>query len=192
MRAVPPIGYTNIFLIIFVSFLMVKKPTETNLYLITSLWIGLIIAANLLNIFAKTTRLRRLSTMPGKDYAENYFRLMNAEKMTDMLKLFNDKIVFNDPFATESVKGILQLEKFFQKLGDQFETIKIEPMHVEQKGNDIYIQWEANGITQNGEPLKALKGTNQMTRIKGKIERVEIDFDISKLPKVQLVDVSSL
>lgn len=192
MRTVPPIGYTNIFLIILVALLMVKKPAESDLYRLTALWIGAIGVANTINIIAKSIRRKRLSTMPGKEYVENYFKLMNAEKMTDMLKLFNDKIIFNDPFATAPVNGILQLEKFFQKLGDQFETIKIEPKKVDQTNDHIFIQWEANGVTQNGEPLVGLKGTNKMTRINGKIARVDIDFDISQLPKVQLINVAAL
>ncbi len=192
MRTVPPIGYTNIFLIILVALLMVKKPSGSDLYQITGLWISLIVIANLINLIAKTLRRNRLSTMSGQDYVANYFGLMNAEKMTDMLKLFDDKIIFNDPFATGSVNGILQLEKFFQKLGDQFETIKIEPKNVEQKEDHIFIQWEANGVTQNGEPLVALRGTNKMARVNGKIARVDIDFDLAQLPKVQLVNVAAL
>ncbi len=192
MRTVPPIGYTNIFLIILVACLMVKKPAGSQLYWLAGLWVAAIVIANLINIVIKTIRLKRLATMPGKDYVENYFSLMNAEKMTDMLKLFNDRIVFNDPFANGPVRGILQLEKFFQKLGDQFETIKILPKKVDQQGEHIFIQWEANGTTQNGEPLVGLKGTNKMTRINGKIAKVDIDFDTAQLPRVQLVDVSAL
>lgn len=192
MRTVPPIGYTNIFLIILVACLMVKKPAGSQLYWLAGLWVAAIVIANLINIVIKLIRLKRLTTMPGKDYVENYFSLMNAEKMTDMLKLFNDRIVFNDPFANGPVQGILQLEKFFQKLGDQFETIKILPKKVDQQGEHILIQWEANGTTQNGEPLVGLKGTNKMTRINGKIAKVDIDFDTAQLPRVQLVDVSAL
>jgi len=109
--------------------------------------------------------------------------------MTDLLKLFRDDATFNDPFAVGPVKGILAIEQFFQKLGDQFDTINISPRKVSGEKNHILIEWEANGITQNGVPMQGLIGTNAMQRSNGKIFQVDIDFNLDDLPTIQRVSV---
>jgi uncharacterized membrane protein len=189
MRTVPPIGYTNIGLIALVMLLMAKKPFGEDLSII--LWSSLtfIIVANLINIIVKLRRAHNIATMEPKGFVDRYFQLLNEEKMTDLLKLFDDKAEFHDPFATKPVLGILAIEKFFQKLGDQFDSIKILPKSVSGSPEQILINWEAKGVTTNGEEMKSLTGTNKMTRKDGKIIKVNIDFNLSDLPKVQLVSI---
>ena len=70
--------------------------------------------------------------------------------------------------ATGPVKGILAIERFFQQLGDQFDTIKIFPQEVTGSSDDIHIHWVAQGVTKNGVKMEGLCGTNNMTRKKGK------------------------
>ncbi|MGH1487007.1 MAG: nuclear transport factor 2 family protein [Cellvibrionaceae bacterium] len=189
MRTVPPIGYTNIGLIALAMLLMVKKPFGEELFSI--LWYSLlfITIANIINIIIKLKKSRIITAMKPKYFADKYFQLLNEEKMTDLLKLFDDKAEFHDPFATKPVIGILAIEKFFQKLGDQFDSIKIHPKSVSGSPEKILINWEAKGITANGEEMKSLNGTNEMTRKNGKIVKVIIDFNLNDLPKVQLVSI---
>lgn len=189
MRAVPPIGYTNIGLIALVIYLMVVKPGGDVLQsgLIGAL--AIILLANLVNLLVKYLRRRRLRTMAPKRFVETYFDLLNEEKLTDLLKLFRDDAIFFDPFATAPVEGILAIEQFFQKLGDQFDSIRIEPQDVSGTAEDLVIRWEANGVTRNGVKMYALKGTNNMKRKNGKICRVDIDFDLADLPQIQRVVV---
>lgn len=189
MRLVPPIGYTNIGLIAFVMLLMVTKPGDDKASSLAWTAISLISAANLINIALKMRRAYRIRQMQPPQFVDLYFSLLNEEKMTDLFKLFDDRTVFNDPFATGPVKGILALEQFFQKLGDQFETIKISPKSVSGTREKIFINWEAAGVTTNGAKMESLRGTNTMTRRKGKIIKVDINFNTSDLPPVQLVAV---
>ena len=125
--------------------------------------------------------------MTSDEFAEHYFGLLNDENMAQLFKLFDDKAEFYDPFATQPVIGILAVEQFFQKLGDQYDTIKIKPIKVEGPADDIMIHWEANGVTQNGSQMKGLKGTNNMKRKNGIIYRVDINFDLADLPPIQRV-----
>lgn len=189
MRVVPPIGYTNIGLIAVVVFLMVVKPEAVLLRdsLVSSL--GLILIANLINLGVKFLQRRQLLRMSPREFAETYFGLMNDEKMVDLLKLFRDDAKFNDPFATGPVKGILAIERFFQRLGDQFDHIKIRPRAVSGTKDDLLIEWEAQGVTQNGSMMEGLRGTNNMKRRNGKIARVDIDFQLDDLPQIQRVSV---
>ena len=191
MRLVPPIGYSNIALIILVYFLMVYKPAEQTALLAAAWVVGLVLLANAINITVKVTKLNKLKNMSPVEYADNYFALLNAEKMTDLLKLFRDDAKFIDPFATGPIYGILAIEQFFQKLGDQFDTIKMLPEKVEGSCKHFTIHWVAQGTTQNGEQMPALRGTNKMTRINGKISTVLIDFDLEQLPQVQLVNAEN-
>lgn len=189
MRVVPPIGYTNIGLIAVVVFLMVVKPGAVLLRdsLIPAL--SLILIANLINFGVKFLQRQQLLRMSPREFAETYFGLMNDEKMVDLLKLFRDDAQFNDPFATGPVKGILAIERFFQRLGDQFDNIKIRPRTVSGTGDDLVIEWEARGVTQNGSKMEGLTGTNSMKRRNGKIARVDIDFQLDDLPQIQRVSV---
>lgn len=189
MRLVPPIGYTNIGLIATVVMLMVIKPMGATLTSSLSIALGLIVLANLINASLKTIRWLKLRKMPAGDFAKLYFGLLNEEKMTDLLKLFRDDAQFIDPFATGPVNGILAIERFFQKLGDQFETIKMFPRHVVGSSEELLVHWEAIGITQNGQKMASLKGTNRMRRSNGKIASAHIEFDLADLPQVQLVRV---
>ncbi|MEJ2419274.1 MAG: nuclear transport factor 2 family protein [Exilibacterium sp.] len=187
MRIVPPFGYTNIGLIVTVIYLMATKPDDQAAIGHTAMAVLLIALANITNIAVKLRRARRIRNMSPEDFAALYFGLLNAEKMTDLLKLFRDDAEFLDPFATAPVRGILAIENFFQKLGDQFDSIKILPKKVSGEKDHLLIEWEANGITQNGGTLKNLVGTNSMQRSNGKISRVNIDFNLDDLPTIQRV-----
>lgn len=189
MRVVPPIGYTNIGLIITVMYLMVVKPAENSLVTMLSIALGFIVLANAFNAAVRLVKLRKLRGMAAKDFAEMYFGFLNDERMTDLMKLFRDDARFVDPFATGPVNGILAIERFFQKLGDQFESIKMFPKVVSGTPEEILIHWEAVGITKNGQRLDGLLGTNRMRRCNGKIKEVLIEFDLNALPQVQLVSV---
>ncbi|WP_016957395.1 nuclear transport factor 2 family protein [Catenovulum agarivorans] len=188
MRLVPPVGYSNIALIILVYFLMIYKPVEQTAFTTVTWVIALVLLANAINITVKLTKLNKLKNMSPSEYADNYFALLNAEKMTDLLKLFKDDAMFIDPFATGPIQGILAIEQFFQKLGDQFDSIKMHPEKVVGSNKQFTIHWVAQGVTQNGEQMPALRGTNLMTRLNGKISTVLIDFDLTQLPQVQLVN----
>ncbi len=189
MRMVPPIGYTNIGLIALVIYLMVVKPTSEVLEAAMLGALAFIALANLVNLVIKHRRSTQLSRMAPDQFAETYFGLLNGEKMIDLLKLFRDDAQFIDPFATGPVEGILAIESFFQKLGDQFESIRIEPRSVSGTPDNLLIHWEANGVTQNGALLEQLRGTSNMKRRNGKIYRVDIDFDLAQLPQIQRVAV---
>jgi len=189
MRMVPPIGYTNIGLITLTTFLMVTKPAAYNLPMVLGVPLTLIVIANLINLTIKLNKQKKLKTMSAKSFVDVYFGLLNEEKMTDLLKLFCDDAQFNDPFATKPVIGILALEQFFQKLGDQFDSIKIIPRQVSGSADDILIHWEAQGITKNGISMQKLFGTNKMKRKNGKIAEVNIDFNLDDLPQIQRVTV---
>jgi len=189
MRIVPAFGYTNIGLIVTVLYLMVAKPDNQTTLNHSIFALAIIGLANLVNIGVKLRRAIRISNMQPEEFVEMYFGLLNAEKMTDLLKLFRDDAAFNDPFAVGPVKGILEIEQFFQKLGDQFDTITISPRKVSGEKNRILIEWEANGVTQNGVPMPSLMGTNAMQRNKGKIYQVDIDFNLDDLPTIQRVSV---
>lgn len=188
MRIVPPIGYTNIGLIITVIYLMVVKPDDKTATSHTLIAVSFICIANAINILAKWIRYIRIRKMSPQEFANMYFGLLNEEKMTDLLKLFRDDAIFLDPFATGPVKGILAIEQFFQKLGDQFSTINISPRKVSGKPEDLYIEWEANGTTQNGVEMRNLQGTNNMKRKNGKIFKVDINFSLEDLPTIQRVE----
>lgn len=189
MRMVPPIGYTNIGLIVLVVYLMAVKPGAGDALSHVAFVVFAIVLANAINITVKLLRHIKIKDMQAKEFADMYFGLLNAEKMTDLLKLFSDGAKFYDPFATKPVLGILAIEQFFQKLGDQFDSIKIVPRRVTGDKNRIEIEWEASGTTQNGESMDTLVGTNIMQRKNGKIFQVDIDFNLGDLPTIQRVAV---
>lgn len=190
MRRVPAIGYSNIALIGLVYFLMVTKPEASQTLKLVGISCAIILLLNLVNLVVKLKKWHRIKQMSAAEFAEYYFSLLNAEKMTDLLKLFRDDAVFNDPFATSEIKGILNIEQFFQKLGDQFDEIKICPEQVDGDSDRVEILWCAIGKTQNGQIMPALRGSNIMQRSQGLICQVDIDFDLNDLPNVQRVSLS--
>lgn len=189
MRLVPPIGYTNIGLISFVFYLMAVKPVDRELYATLLIIISLILIANLINIMVRTSIWMKIKNMSAKEFADFYFKLLNEEKMTDLFKLFHDDAKFIDPFATGPIIGILAIERFFQQLGDQFDTIKIIPQKVTGSPENLLIHWEAQGITKNGITMNNLSGTNNMKRRNGKIFHVDINFSLDDLPQIQRVTI---
>ncbi|NQZ07707.1 MAG: nuclear transport factor 2 family protein [Algicola sp.] len=187
MRIVPTFGYTNVGLIAIVVYLMVVKPAVGTVWGSISIALGIIIFLNIVNVVVKFNKKSRLKSMSSDEFAAHYFGLLNDENMAQLFKLFDDNAEFYDPFATQPVIGILAVEQFFQKLGDQYDTIKIKPIKVEGPADDIMIHWEANGVTQNGSQMTGLKGTNNMKRKNGIIYRVDINFDLADLPPIQRV-----
>jgi len=189
MRLVPPIGYTNIGLILLVFFLMVFKPAGKSLFQALSIFLIPIVIANLLNISIRLAKRVKLKGLSAERFADYYFRLINEEKMTDLFKLFHDDAKFIDPFATGPINGILAIERFFQQLGDQFDSIRIIPQNLSVNSEDIHIHWKAQGITKNGLKMESLFGTNNLTKRKRKIIKVNIDFNLDDLPQIQRVTV---
>lgn len=186
-RYVAAIGYNNVALIALVMVQMVMKPERDQEWLLLGAPTVLILLADAAYIVGRAIAIRKLKSMSGQEFANYYFHLLREENMTEFFRLFRDDIVFNDPFATGPIRGILALERFFQELGDQFDDIDITPIEVEGDSQHIRIKWEASGVTKNGAAMPPLTGTNVMQRIGGKIKKIDIDFDISKLPPIQRV-----
>lgn len=186
-RYVPMIGYNNIALIALVMIQMVLKPAPEQEALLLFAPLALLVVADLAYLTSRIIAIRKLRTMAAEEFASYYFKLLREERMTEFFRLFRDDIVFVDPFATGPIVGIKALERFFQELGDQFADIEINPVKVEGDGATIRIQWEAHGLTKNGITMSTLRGANVMQRVHGKIKRVDIDFDLSRLPPIQRV-----
>jgi len=188
-RIVPPIGYNNLGMIILVYALMVLKPGPEQIVFTTLLPLTLIILADCMLIFARWRQREHTKRMSAEQFATHYFSLLKNEDMTRFFRLFHDRAVFIDPFATGPVRGIRAIERFFQTLGDQFDSMSIVPRRIAGTPDRIEIEWEAAGVTKNGVPMKKLRGTNVMQRLNGKIIHVNIEFDINHLPPVQRVAV---
>lgn len=187
-RYVPPIGYTNIGLIsIMFAEMVIKPPMSQQIwYFFLPLALILILDANW--VFRLYRRIQLVKSLSPEQYAKRYFGLMEKEDMTNFFRMFHDDVEFHDPFATAPVIGIKNLEKFFQKLGDQFEDIVIRPERILGSGDHILTIWSAKGLTKNGETLHPFSGTNMMHVLNGKIKRVDIFFDPGVLPRVMRID----
>lgn len=190
-RAVPAIGYNNIALILLVYLQMTLRPLPEQQWYLAYLPLLLLLLADLLFIGRRLAAVQRLRRMSPQQFIDLYFNLMREERMTELFRLFRDDAVFNDPFATGPVRGIKAIERFFQSLGEQFEHIEIRPLVVSGDRTTIDTQWVANGLTKNGQPLQKLVGTNRMQRRGGKIQQVDIDFNLGDLPPVMRVAVDN-
>jgi hypothetical protein len=188
-RYVPLLGYNNIALIGLVYIQMTAKPQWDMQIWVYALPLALLLSADIGYAWSRWRRLRAIRNMEPQEFAKLYFGLLKEEDMTEFFRLFRDDAEFYDPFATGPVRGMKALERFFQTLGEQFETIEIIPRKVTGDKEQITTEWEAVGVTKNGVPMKSLKGTNTMRRIKGKIKSVHIDFKLEDLPPVVRVAV---
>ena len=188
-RYVPPLGYNNIALILLVYLQMTVKPAwETQLW-VFFLPLALLVTLDLFFVRSRIRHWGAIRRMPAEAFAELYFGLLREEDMTEFFRLFHDDAEFHDPFATGPVIGIMAIERFFQRLGEQFEDIEIIPRKVSGNTQTIVTHWEAVGTTKNGVPMASLLGTNTMQRLKGRIKSVHIDFDPADLPQVVRVSV---
>jgi len=186
-RYIPPLGYSNIALIILIYIQMVLKPDSNMQYLYFYIPLSAIALLNTIFFIILYRKIKSLSTMPGNMFAKLYFGLLEKEDMTMFFRLFTDDAVVIDPFATGPVKGKKSIERFFQSLGDQFEDIKIIPVDTFSEKNTITTKWHASGTTKNGLAMNKLTGTNKMELINGKIKKMIIDFDLNELPQVTRV-----
>lgn len=186
-RYIPPLGYSNIALIILIYVQMVLKPD--NSLQITYLYVplSLVVLFNIIFFTLLNRKLKMLKNMPGKQFARLYFEILEKEDMTMFFRLFTDDAIIIDPFATGPVKGKKSIERFFQSLGDQFENISIKPVDTTSDKDTITTKWLATGITKNGQVMNDLTGTNKMELLHGKIKKMIIDFDINDLPQVTRV-----
>lgn len=190
-RFIPPIGYTNIALILLLFVQMSVKPATPDQVAYLGVPMALILLANGVWWLQFYSRLRALRLLTPEQYAKRYFGLLADEDMTNFFRLFRDDAEFHDPFATHPVVGLKNIEKFFQQLGDQFEDIRIVPDKVLGSDDRILSVWTARGTTKNGEPIRPFSGANVMHLVKGKIKRIDIFFDPRLLPRVVRVDPSS-
>jgi len=185
-RFIPTLGYNNIALILLVYIQMVSRPTMEQQWLALVIPVSLIVVANGIFMLHRSRITDKLKQMTPGEFAQHYFHLLNTENMYELLRLFHDDAVIVDPFATKPVKGLKAIEKFFQFLGDQFDTIRIEPETVDGDRNQLTIRWKASGTTKNGLPMESLLGTNTMSRQGTRISKMAIDFDVKDLPQLQL------
>lgn len=188
-RYVPAIGYNNIALILLVLIQMTVKPDANRQLYLLIVPLSLLLLADFVFILRRVFAIRRLRAMSAQEFASYYFRLLKEEKMTDFFRLFRDDAEFIDPFALAPVRGIKAIERFFQQLGEQFDEIEISPVKITGDSNTISTQWEACGVTKNGVSMTKLCGTNVMRRTHGKIQSVQIDFNLAELPPVQRVAI---
>lgn len=188
-RYVPAIGYNNIALLLLVYVQMTVRPSVQQQALLCLLPLSILLLADMAFVISKVRQRRKLTGLGPEAYVQMYFGLLKEEKMTDFFRLFRDDAVFNDPFATTTVRGIKAIERFFQKLGDQFESIEITPVTVTGGKSEIFSEWVASGKTKNGESMKELRGTNRMQLTKGRISQIDIDFKLSELPRIVRVSV---
>jgi hypothetical protein len=185
-RLVAPFGYTNLGLIALMYVQMALKPASSEQWLYLGVPLVVIGSLGLSYWLRRLANRRRLGQLEPAAFAELYFGCMNAEKTYELLGLFHDDAVIDDPFATAQVRGAIEVERFFQFLSDQFKDIKMFPEQVHGQPELMTIHWRAEGVTKNGMPMLALRGTNTMRRRRGKIASMEIDFDARRLPQVEL------
>ena len=186
-RYVPPLGYNNLALITLVYAQMSIRPPIQDQWLFIGIPLALLVIADGLYMTLLVRRIRRLRRLTPQKFVERYFRLLREEDMTWFFRMFHDDAEFHDPFATRPAKGLKSIERFFQKLGDQFSDINIEPRRVISEGNRIITEWVAAGITRNGAKMESLNGVNVMELRDGRIQRIQIFFDSRELPPVARV-----
>ena len=188
-RYVPAVGYNNIALISLVFIQMTVKPSGSEQAYAIGLPLFLLIAADVAYIRSRVKAARHLLEMSPQEFSTNYFRLLKEENMTEFFRLFRDDAEFYDPFALGPVIGIRAIQDFFQKLGDQFEEIDIQPTSITGDRDTISTEWVAKGVTKNGAIMAGLTGSNVMRRVSGKIKSIHIEFDLAKLPPISRVPV---
>lgn len=188
-RYVPVIGYNNISLLLLIYLQMLLHPLPQQQWYFSAAPIIFLLLLDFLFVASRVVQFLRLRRMAPQQFIDLYFKLMREDRMPELFRLFRDDAVFNDPFALGPVRGIKAIERFFQSLGEQFEHIEIQPLKVTGDRSTINTQWVATGITKNGQPLVKLEGTNCMHRRGGKIQQVDIKFDLNDLPPVMRVAV---
>lgn len=188
-RYVPCVGYNNLGLISIVIGQMTLKPTGGFGASSIAYPLIAILAANSVFWFFELRKRHRLATMSAQEYATSYFSYLRDENMYEVLRLLEDSVCMTDPMSHNEIKGIVEIEQFFQFLNDQFETLTITPDEIEctpisARTQMIRTSWTASGMTRNGSSVQQLKGTNTMIRNLRKISRMDIDFALEDLPRV--------
>lgn len=186
-RPIPPIGYNNIALIVLMFAQMTMRPALSQQIYYLGAPLAVLLALDLLYWYGRLRARQRRAALSAQDFATHYFGLLAKEDMNNFFRLFHDDAEFHDPFATHPIIGLINIEQFFQQLGDQFEDIAIAPDRIFGDADRILTFWTASGVTKNGEHFTPFSGANLIHLSGGKIKSVHIFFDPRQLPKVSRI-----
>ena len=102
----------------------------------------------------------------NKKLIENYiktFENLNIKNLNKLSEIFNDNIIFKDPFNT--IKGKQLVIKIFEKMFYQLDKPKFKVSDYafsKSKKNIIYLRWELSAKFKNSSEFLNIEGMSEV------------------------------